>query len=269
MSAVYEFIAGESPLLVSMPHNGIEIPPVIADTMHDYARLSPDTDWRLDELYDFAPELGASVLVARASRYVVDLNRNPAGEPLYAGADNTELCPTTTFDRLPVYMSAVPDKNEQSARVDAFWQPYHQRLARELDALRRRFGYAVLLDAHSIAPEVPRFFDGRLPDFNLGTNSGRSCAPSVTRSAERALDRFEAFSRVTDARFKGGYITRHYGQPDKGIHAIQLELSQRTYLADDGLGALDPDRASEVRPALRALVSALIAVDIARPEADA
>lgn len=268
MSAVYDFIPGDSAVLVSIPHGGVEVPGPIAQRMHDHARALPDTDWHVAELYEFAPVLGAAVLSARFSRYVIDLNRGVDGAALYRGADNTELCPTTAFDRQPIYRDGrAPDPEEIAARVETYWRPYHERLSREIEQRRRRFGYAIVLDAHSIAARVPRFFEGRLPDFNLGTNGGQSCADSVRRNAERALDRFDVFSRVTDGRFRGGYITRHYGQPDRGVHAIQLELSQATYLGEDG--HLDPAHVDEVRPALRALVSALVATDIARPEASA
>ncbi len=255
----YSFTQGTIPLLVSVPHDGQHIPEPIAARMVERARTMPDTDWHVRRLYDFAGTLGASVLGATHSRYVVDLNRDPAGEALYPGADNTEIVPTTMFDRDPIYLSGdTPDDAEVETRVTTYWQPYHDMLAEEIARIRARFGFAVVFDAHSIRSEVPRFFDGRIPDLNFGTASGASADPGLAARAFRVLDTAEDFSAVLDGRFTGGYITRHYGKPGEDVHTLQLELSQRTYMNETHPFAYRPDLAAALIPVLRRLIDALI-----------
>lgn len=249
---------GHVPLLISMPHNGQQIPADIAATMQPYAASVPDTDWFLDRLYNFADELGASVINPVYSRYVIDLNRPPDGTVLYAGANNTELCPTSGFDERPLYLAGQqPNEAEVNRRIELYWRPYHHALRAELDRLKAKFGYALLFDAHSIKSEVPRFFTGRLPDINFGTAEGKS-ASSGLEQAIMAVPTGD-YSRVLNGRFKGGYITRHYGQPAQHIHALQLELSQITYM-DENAFAWRPERAAQVQPVLRKIVQALLAV---------
>lgn len=256
---VYRFEAGSTPLLISMPHTGQAIPEDIAARMHPWARAVPDTDWYMDRLYDFATEVGASVLAARQSRYVIDLNRPPDGTVLYPGASNTELCPTTTFDLRPLYLDGqAPDTDEIEERIGTWWQPYHTRIATTLQELRERHGYALLLDAHSIASRVPRFFEGRLTDLNLGTADGRSCDPALRQAASAALSGCGGYTLAVDGRFKGGYITRRYGNPGEHVHALQLEQSQATYCREREPGDYDPELAARVRPCLRALVRAML-----------
>ena len=257
----YRFTQGTAPLLVSMPHVGTHVPPEIADRMTDEARPLPDTDWHVDRLYDFLGDLGVSVLAATHSRYVIDLNRPPDGKPLYPGASETELCPTSTFDEAPIYRpGAAPEPDEIAARREALWRPYHARLSRTLEILGRRHGVAVLWDAHSIRSRVPRFFDGRLPDLSLGTGGGVSAAPGlIERVSEAADSAASGYSRVVDGRFKGGYITRHYGAPEAGVHALQLELSQATYMDETPPYRFREDLAAGTRPVLRCLLEAVIA----------
>jgi len=247
---------GDAPLVMSIPHVGEAIPQDLAAGMTPEALAVPDTDWYLDRLYDFAGALGPTVLQARFSRYVIDLNRDPDGKPLYPGASNTELVPTTSFDDRPLYRGAIPDAEEIARRRSAFWTPYHDRLAASLDAVRERFGIAVLFDCHSIRSRVPRFFDGRLPDFNLGTGGGASCDPDLAARLAAVLGADPRFTLAVDGRFKGGYITRRYGRPDAGVHAFQLELAQVTY-ADEGPPCrFDETLAADVRPALREMLEA-------------
>ena len=257
---LYDFLPGNSPLLVSMPHCGTHIPPSMATAMTPGALEMPDTDFHIPRLYDFVAGLGASVLSATHSRYLIDLNRPPDGAVLYPGANNTELCPTTRFDFQPIYRDGcAPDESSIRVRVEQYWQPYHARLAAELERIRGEHGYALLFDAHSIISVCPRFFEGRLTDLNLGTAGGMSCDPALSASMFEEAQRYPAYTSVLDGRFKGGYITRRYGRPADGVHAVQLELSERTYMVEAPPFSFDETLAEEVRPALRALIGTLLA----------
>ena len=257
MTESFRFAPGDTPLLVSLPHGATHIPDDIAARMTPAAMRTPDTDWHVARLYDFAGALGAGVLAATYSRYVVDLNRDPSGAVLYTGMDNTEICPLTTFEREPIYRAGEePDEREVANRIARYWRPYHDRLRVALDQLIARFGIAVLFDGHSIRSEVPRFYDGRIPDLNLGTGDGATADPALARSA-LALLSDGPYEAVLDERFTGGYITRHYGRPDTDIHAIQLELTWRCYMEEDGSFAWRDDRAAQLIPLLRRLLEAL------------
>lgn len=256
---IFEFTGGDMPLLVSMPHVGTHVPPEIAARMTSAARTVPDTDWHVDRLYDFLGDIGAARLRATHSRFVIDLNRAPDGRPLYPGASNTELCPTTLFDESPIYQpGAAPDAAEVESRRERYWRPYHDRLAAELAALKKRFGFAILFDAHSIRSEVPRFFDGRLPDLNIGTGGGGTADPDLAARAVEAAAGAEGYSSVLNGRFQGGYITRRYGQPGERVHALQLELSQITYMDEDPPFTFREDRAAGIRPVLRRILEAML-----------
>ena len=256
----YDFREGSTPLLVSMPHVGTHVPDAIAAQLTDEALTVPDTDWHVDRLYDFAAGLCARLLRARLSRYVIDLNRPPDGAELYAGARNTELCPTTTFHDEPLYRSGhCPDEAEVSRRRERYWQPYHERLRAALAALRERHGIALLFDAHSIASRVPRFFEGRLPDLNLGTAGGTSCDARLEQRLADVVRGAAPFTAAVNGRFKGGYITRSRGDPANGVHAVQLELSQATYMQEEWPFTFREDLADRVRPHLRALLETMLA----------
>jgi N-formylglutamate deformylase len=263
----YTLSPGRLPLLISMPHNGQQIPVDIAATMQPDASAVPDTDWFLDRLYGFASEdlvdgLGASVINPVYSRYVIDLNRPPDGAVLYAGANNTELCPTSGFDERPLYAAGkTPNEAEITRRIEHYWRPYHRAVNAELQRLKAQFGYALLFDAHSIKSQVPRFFEGRLPDINFGTADSKSAAP-VLEQAIMAVPT-GTYSRVLNGRFKGGYITRHYGQPTQQIHALQLELSQLTYM-DEETFTWQPELAAQIQPVLRAVLQSLLDVPAAK-----
>ena len=260
----YRFTPGAAPLLVSMPHVGTHIPDSIAARMTPAALEVPDTDWHVDRLYDFLGELGAASIAATHSRYVIDLNRAPDGAALYPGASNTELCPTARFDNAPIYGAGpdgrpgAPSGTEIVGRTERYWRPYHERLDMELAAMRARHGIVVLFDAHSIRSRVPRFFEGRLPDINLGTGGGGGAAPALAAAAIEAAAEADGYTSVLNGRFQGGYITRQYGRPDKNVHAIQLELSWITYMDEDPPFGFREDLAADVRPALRRIVAALI-----------
>ncbi len=223
--------------------------------MTEEGRSSRDSDWYVSRLYAFAEAMGCSLLIPRYSRYVVDLNRSPDGASLYPGSDVTGLVPTDSFRKRPLYLPGQePSPDECEERVRTYWASYHQALQEELARLAEQGKPVILFEAHSIASRVPRFFDGTLPDFNFGTNEGRSCDPEL----QDLLQTFDTrpFSRVLDGRFKGGFITRHYGRPDDGVHAVQLELSQATYM-DEGTMSWDEARARSVIPVLERLLRSL------------
>jgi N-formylglutamate deformylase len=250
---------GTRPLLVSVPHAGTHVPDDLRARLTDTARTLPDTDWHVDRLYAFARDIGASMLVATHSRYVIDLNRPPDGHSLYPGRDTTGLCPVDTFDREPLYRNAPPSPAEIAARIEAVHRPYHDALAAELARLRERHGSVVLWDAHSIRSVVPRFFDGVLPDFNLGTVDGASAAPELVARVAASAAHAGGFTSVVDGRFKGGHITRRYGVPSRGIHAIQLEMAQRVYMDEAPPYAWRRDLAGHVTPHIHAMLDAALA----------
>lgn len=254
--SVYSITEGEGPLVVSMPHVGTLIPAEIADRMTEAGRGVPDTDWHVDRLYgEVLDELGIPRIASVYSRYVVDLNRPPDGSPLYPGAPETELCPTTTFDDRPIYLEGqAPDDAEVESRRRDFWQPYHLALAQLLLKAKDRHGVAILWDAHSIRSRVPRFFQGTLPDLNLGSRGGASCADALLSRLEETSREAEGYTQVVDGRFRGGFITRSYGRPDEGTHAVQLELAQATYMDEAPPWAFDDDRAARLRPVLRRML---------------
>lgn len=255
----FRFRAGKRPLLISMPHVGTHVPPQLAARLTDEARQVPDTDWHLERLYDFADELGASVLVATHSRYVVDLNRPPDGASLYPGQSVTGLCPVDTFDDTPIYAAGdVPDEAEVAERREAIWQPYHRQLADELARLKAQHGIAALWDAHSIRSVLPRFFEGRLPDLNLGTANGVSCDPALAQRLKQIAGQANGFSSVLNGRFTGGYITRHHGQPAQGVHAVQLEMTQCSYMQEALPFDYLPEVAQRVQPHVRRLLEAVL-----------
>jgi formiminoglutamase len=227
-----ELTRGEAPLLISMPHTGTDIPREIEAELASPWLARKDTDWWIDRLYDFAVELGATVSRTTVSRTVIDVNRDPSGASLYPGQATTGLCPTTTFDGEPLYPSGrEPDEAEIARRRSRYFDPYHAALAAELDRLSGGHARVVLYDCHSIRSVVPRLFDGELPHMNIGTNSGTSCAPSLQRAIEAACAA-SPFSWVSNCRFKGGWITRRYGRPDAGVHAVQMELACRAYMEE-------------------------------------
>ena len=246
---------GTAPLLISIPHAGTQIPADLAVSMTPIAREIDDTDWHLERLYAFAVEMGASILVPANSRYVIDLNRPPDGANLYPGRDTTGLCPVDTFNSEPLYPAGgAPSEAQIAQRREKYWRPYHDALAEELARLKAEHGKALLWEAHSIRSHVPRFFDGKLSDFNFGTAGGESAVPGLAEKLEAIVVGQGAYTAVANGRFKGGYITRHYGAPQDGIHAVQLELSQVTYMEEMRPYAYDEARAARVAPLMWDLV---------------
>lgn len=252
---------GDAPLVIAFPHGGTDLAGL------DEQFVSPwhaqiDTDWWIAELYAFAADRGATLVATDISRSVIDMNRDPSGASLYPGQATTELCPTTTFDGDPLYRFDAPDEAEIMQRLNSYHRPYHDTLSEELDRLKSAHGRVVLYDAHSIRSHVSRLFDGELPQFNIGTNGGATCAPEL-ETVIANICAASGKSHVVNGRFKGGWTTRHYGQPDDGIHAIQMELAQRGYMAEPATithanwpSPLDPNPA--IRPVLEQVISATL-----------
>lgn len=253
---VYSLQQGSVPLLVSMPHIGTHIPAALQAQFVPRALQVEDTDWHLDTLYNFLGELGASVLTPTTSRYVIDLNRPPDDAPMYPGASNTELCPTRFFTGEPLYQPGQePVAAERMRRRETYWQPYHSALAAELERLKAQHGFALLWDAHSIRSELPWLFEGRLPDLNIGTANGASADARIANAAMQACAGVPHLSTVLNGRFKGGYITRHYGQPHKDIHAIQLEMCWHLYMQEAAPYSYDAQIAARIQPVLKKMVA--------------
>lgn len=252
---LYDYTPGAGPLLISFPHSGTYVPPAILTRLRPNVRDLPDTDWFVPELYAWAADLGAATIRATHSRYVVDLNRPPDGAPLYPGQRETTVCPLETFDGEHLYAAGdEPTSAEVSTRLATYWRPYHERLAVLTRELAARHGYCVLWDAHSIRAEVPGLFAGVLPDLNLGTADGRSCSPARAAALAAALAAQSRFTQVVNGRFKGGYITRHYGEPARGVDAVQLEIAQSAYLDEARVPRFERERAAPLSTLLRQLV---------------
>lgn len=246
-------------MLISVPHAGTRLSPDVEQNMTAPGRALADTDWHVHRLVDSAPALGIGLIRAEYSRYQVDLNRPPDDRPLYDQA-GTGLVATETFAGEPLYLDgAHPNPKDIAQRVEQFWHPYHHRIETELGRIRSEYGFAVLFDAHSIASQVPRLFDGTLPDLNLGTFEGRSCAPALEELAVDVLAGAKDFSHVVNGRFKGGYITRHHGRPDQGIHALQLEIAQGCYMDETDPQIWDEQRAGPLKALLEQLFTAIVA----------
>jgi N-formylglutamate amidohydrolase len=254
----FDFHAGQSPLLISIPHDGRTLPPDIAGRMTERGRELPDTDWHVIRLYDFAKALDASVIAATMSRYVVDLNRSDADDALYDGRFVTGLCPEQTFKGENIYLPGhAVGAVEKEDRIAKYWRPYHDKIAGALSDIKNRFGYALLWDAHSIPSKVPLLFDGELPQLNFGTNDGHSCASQLIDAVTAETAKCEGYSSVLDGRFKGGFITRQYGSSANEVHAIQLELAQRSYMDEVSL-EFDDELASQLQQVLSKVLHAYL-----------
>jgi N-formylglutamate deformylase len=255
----YQFKAGTIALLVSMPHAGTDIPDDLAARMTSGALELADTDWHLRELYGFLGEMGASVISARWSRYVIDLNRPADDTNLYPGLSTTGLCPVDTFRSELIYLDGNgPDAEQVQARLRLYWAPYHRQLRAELDRMLAIHPRVALWDAHSIASRMPRFFEGRLPDLNFGTAQGTSCDAGMQDAVINVASAQDRFSVAVNGRFKGGHITRHYGQPHNNVHAIQLEMCQCLYMDEQAPFAYRPELAAQVQPLLGKLAGAAV-----------
>ncbi len=253
-----EVIAGDSPVILAMPHTGLKLPDDAINRLNDNGRLLADTDWHIDALYgNLLPDV--TVVRAMFHRYIIDANRDPSGRSLYPGQNTTSICPVTDFDGLPIYREGrEPDEAEIKQRLRDFHAPYHQALATEIERIHDRFGVAVLYDCHSIRSNIPYLFEGRLPDFNIGTNEGQTCAAEIEKGVAQICTNANAYQSVVNGRFKGGWTTRHYGQPQKNIHAMQMELAQIAYLDSESVPfAYDQTKAGAMRQVLREILAYL------------
>lgn len=258
MTGVFDWVEGGSPLIVSMPHSGIRLPRTLEERLTAAGRRMADTDWHIPILYDFLDRGDVSILKANYSRYVVDLNRFPDGAALYPGKSETEICPTNSFAGEALYNEGQSlTAGEIERRVTTYWQPYHQKLAEEIERVKGAYGFAILWDAHSIPSRVPRFFEGRLPDLNLGTADGDSCTPRLSNTILDIMREQQAFSWVYNGRFKGGAITRRYGAPLSGVHALQMEIAQVSYMKEDSTFTFDERKADKLRPVLMRMLDTL------------
>ena len=251
-----EVYQGTGPIVLGLPHTGTYVPDAIADRLNENGRLLADTDWHIDQLY---AGLLPQVTTVRAvfHRYVIDANRDPEGQSLYPGQNTTTLVPLTDFDGHPIW-STPPDAADVAARRAAFHAPYHAALSAELARVRDLHGVAILYDCHSIRSRIPFLFDGTLPDFNIGTNMTTTCAPQIEAATARICAQADGYSHVINGRFKGGWTTRHYGRPAEGFHAIQMELTQSTYLAQETPPWIyDTAKAGRLRPHLASILTAL------------
>ncbi|MDN2565916.1 N-formylglutamate deformylase [Aquibium sp. A9E412] len=256
-----EVSRGASPVILGLPHTGTHVPDAVRDALNAEGRLLRDTDWHVDRLYDgLLPE--ATTVRATFHRYVIDANRDPTGKSLYPGQNTTGLVPVTDFDNRPIWRDgAMPDRAETARRLTAFHQPYHAALADEIMRVRERHGVAVVYDCHSIRSRCPFLFDGRLPDFNIGSDGGRSCAPEIEAAVAEICAAAPGHSSVVNGRFRGGWTTRHYGNPAENVHAIQMELAQATHLATEAPPfAYDADKAGRLRGHLKTILTRIEAI---------
>lgn len=248
---------GNSPLILGLPHTGTDIPADCLGALNDTGRAMADTDWHIEKLYAGLVD-GATSVRTPIHRYVIDVNRDPSGISLYPGQNTTGLCPTTDFDGRAIYLAGQePDAAEIARRTAAFHAPYHSALAAEVARIKALHGFAILYDCHSIRSEIPFLFDGTLPDFNIGTNNGTTCAPALERSVLRICQSAQSYTSVLNGRFKGGWTTRHYGRPMDGIHAIQMELAQSTYMRQAPPWSYDAPRADALRAHLIQILTTL------------
>lgn len=257
MTDLYEFHSGRVPLLVSVPHAGTKIPDTIFGRFSNAGKKLPDTDWFVDRLYEFAKDLGAHMIVANYSRYIIDVNRPPDDKTLYENDKATGLIPKILFDGSPLYAAEEPFAEEDiKKRMETYWLPYHAKLAETIAQIKEEHGYALLYDAHSIGSRIPNMFKGKLPDLNLGTNNAESCAPEVGYAIAEVI-RASGFTSTINGRFVGGYITRHYGKPDKKVHAVQMEIGQASYMNEESR-EYDAEKAEKLIPVLKDVVTACL-----------
>lgn len=250
-----EVVRGDGPVILGLPHTGTFLPDAIRDRLNARGRILADTDWHIHDLYEgLLPD--ATTVRATFHRYVIDANRGPEDESLYPGQNTTGLVPVTDFDGQPIW-DRPPDAQDTAERLARFHAPYHAALRAEVERVRTRHGVAILYDCHSIRSLIPFLFEGVLPDFNIGTANGSTCDPSI-EAAARQVAEVSGRSWVVNGRFKGGWTTRHYGRPETGVHAIQMELAQSTHLASEAPPfALDPAKAQSLRVHLGAILRRL------------
>ncbi len=254
---VFEVLQGDSPLVLAQPHGGLFVPDAIKTRLNGRGRELADTDWHIHRLYDGVME-GVTVVRSTVHRYVIDANRDPSGTSLYPGKNTTGLCPLTDFDGRDIWCEGqAPSEDEIEARRLSFHAPYHAALAEELARVQARHGVAILYDCHSIRSDIPFLFEGRLPIFNVGTNLGATCAQAISEAVLAPCLQHDQVQTVENGRFKGGWTTRHYGRPETGQHAIQMELAQRSYMAETAPWTYLPEKADRLRVVLRKVLLSL------------
>ena len=256
-----EVIDGAGPVILGQPHSGTFVPEEVMAHLNERGRSLADTDWHVDRLYDgLLP--GASVVRANFHRYVIDANRDPSGASLYPGQNTTGLVPLTDFDGEPIW-NAPPDDDEIERRRMDFHAIYHLSLAAQIDRARKGHGVAVLYDCHSIRSNIPYLFDGKLPDLNIGTNVGATCAAEIETAVADVCAQ-SGFTHVVNGRFRGGWTTRHYGEPDHGVHAIQMEIAQSAYLEnEDAPFSYSEEKAATLRATLKQILERIEALALA------
>lgn len=252
---------GDSPVILAFPHVGTCLPDSVATRLNPEGLLRRDTDWHIHSLYD-GLLAGVTTVTATQSRYVIDLNRDPSGASLYPGQTTTGLIPTTTFDNAPIWREGHgPTAGITAHWVDQVHRPYHAALLAEIARVKALHGVAILYDCHSIRSEIPWLFEGRLPDFNIGTDNGKSCDPQIEATVAAICAQAKGYRSVVNGRFRGGWTTRHYGRPETGVHAIQMELSQISHLQTEAPPFdLCPDKAVRLRETLQNILTALAAL---------
>ncbi len=249
---------GDSPLVLAQPHGGIEIPQPILRRLNQNGQAMEDTDWHISRLYDGLIDK-VTVVSTPVHRYVIDANRDPSDQSLYPGQNTTSLCPTTTFDGHPIYLEGEePSQDEIRDRLQQYHAPYHDALREQLERVHQIHGFVILYDCHSIRSLVPYLFDGKLPDFNIGSNNGQSCDPYIEATVESICARESRYSHVVNGRFKGGWTTRHYGRPQAGFHAIQMELAQCNYMQEKAPWHYDGSKADILRNALQNILQGIL-----------
>jgi formiminoglutamase len=257
-----EKVQGDSPILLAFPHTGTDVPEEIWEKLNNNGKALSDTDWHIHKLYDGLVQ-NVSTIRTRIHRYVIDVNRDPSGASLYPGQNTTTLCPHTDFDGQPIWKHGCePGLDEVEQRTQSYHQPYHDAIAEELSRIQMLHGYAILYDCHSIRSLIPFLFDGKLPDFNIGTNDGRSCSVRITNFVKHICDSAQDYTTIVDGRFKGGWTTRHYGKPVEGLHAIQMELAQSTYMTESAPWDYQENLAKKTRKYLGKILEGLTVVNI-------
>ncbi|EKF18883.1 N-formylglutamate deformylase [Nitratireductor pacificus] len=262
-----EIRQGSSPVILGLPHTGTHVPDAIRARLNAHGRLLTDTDWHIHQLYDGLLD-GATTVRATFHRYVIDANRDPSGVSLYPGQNTTGLVPLTDFDNAPIWNAGEePGEGDVAERLAGFHAPYHAALEAEIARVKALHGVAVLYDCHSIRSHCPFLFEGRLPDFNIGTDGGRTCAAEIETATAAICAAAEGYTSIVNGRFRGGWTTRHYGRPESGVHAIQMELAQATHLASETVPfAYDPDKAAPLRGHLKTILARLEEIALSMKE---
>ncbi|WP_374833045.1 N-formylglutamate deformylase [Paenochrobactrum pullorum] len=251
----FELKSGSSPVIIALPHTGTDVPDDIMVRLNDNGLKLADTDWHIHHLYGGLLE-DATMIRATFHRYCIDANRDPEGVSLYPGQNTTTLIPTTDFDGLAIWKEGEePTSDDIEDRLNRFHKPYHDALAAEIERVKKIHGIAILYDCHSIRSHIPFLFEGILPDFNIGTDMGKTCAPEIEAIAVDVTSKAQGYTSILNGRFKGGWTTRHYGKPENRVHAIQMELAQKTHLVSENLPfAYDEAKAERLRVHLKTIL---------------